>query len=558
MKQFKAAISDIILTSLSCGCKMAHRMWRMFPPTLRRKTFLRFGVPALRQLLTPLSREMKEQILRGEIVLSKEIVGLDGWYDVEYGPEGAFRWSGPVSKMRINLHNKTGFLQLDARYPENIGKRRMIFAGDASVVMDIQGGRRIYWVPIREILTESSTIEMRVEPVFRAASDPRELGIMVSSIRLLPDAVTYAGEVRPANPGAENLALNEIEWATGKAVLASSPPRLRIDLETRCNIKPPCVYCAFDYVKGREELSNHSFQPKTLIDMGPFFQNAKEVLDCSIGEPLMSSHFEALAVLLDTFGKRFDFTTNGQLLNGRLQELMLGRNMIVNVSLEATTAELYSLYRNDRFDLVIDNLSTLCRKKSKFHNLPLVIVAHLAMRSNVGKFEEFANLMSDVGVDAILIRSLNMPRGIHRQDTVRNGRRFSYSEEVLSFQELRAFVQKARIYTEKKGMKFHAELELGEFRARPSNVPICDEPWKKLYFFKRGIHPCCFGSRILFKPDEKGNLSTEEFLWQVWNSSSFQEIRSHLARGELAPYCLENQSCPIVQKRSCKVTENRR
>jgi MoaA/NifB/PqqE/SkfB family radical SAM enzyme len=524
-------------------------MWFILPTNLRRKIFFTFGIPAVRQLLAPLSREMREQILRGEIVLSEEIIGLKGWHDVEYGPEGAFRWSGPVSKILVSPNTKTGFLQLEGRYPEDVGTRRLTFVGDDSVGMDSKGGNRIYSVPIREILIQSNTVEMRVEPVFRAVGDSRELGIMVSSIRVLPDAC--AGDLRPTNRVAENYVLNETEWKTGKTVLTSTPPSLRIDLETRCNIKPPCVYCAFDYVKGKEELSSHSFQPKTLIEMGSFFRNAEVVLDCSIGEPLMSSRFESLAILLDAFGKRFDFTTNGQLLTGKLQELIMGKNVVLCVSLEAATAEHYSLYRNDKFDVVINNLSTLCLRKREHHNLPMVIVAHLAMRSNVGKFEEFANLMCDVGVDAINIRGINLAGGLHLEDIVRNGRRFAYRDEVLSVSELGNFVQKARAYTEKKGMKFYTELDLGEFRAYPSDVPICDEPWKKLYFFKRGITPCCFGARPLFNPDDKGDMPLEEFMWKVWNSAAFQEIRSHLARGELAPYCLEHRSCTIVQKRLC-------
>jgi len=268
----------------------------------------------------------------------------------------------------------------------------------------------------------------------------------------------------------------------GRTCLASCPPRLRIDLEARCNIKPPCAYCDFDYVKGREALSDHAFRPRTLIEMGSFFRRAEAVLDCSIGEPLLSRHFEPLAILMDAFGKRFDFTTNGQLLSKRLQEVVLGRNMIVCVSLEAVTAELYSLYRNDKFDVVIDNLSKLCRRKREHGNLPTVIVAYLAMRSNVGTFEKFVDLMKELGVDAIKIRNLNPSTTTEGKDVVRNGRRFVYGDEVLSLPELKAFVDTARAYTQKKGMEFHAEIDFGEFRAHPSQAPICDEPWKTLYF----------------------------------------------------------------------------
>jgi MoaA/NifB/PqqE/SkfB family radical SAM enzyme len=399
-------------------------------------------------------------------------------------------------------------------------------------------------------VTESNVIDIRVEPAIRPTGDSRELGIMVSAIRVLPaHRPGLAQKWCEIDPAPENLALNEAEWASGETLLASFPPHLRIDLEARCNIKPPCVYCEFEYVKGREALSDHSFQPGTLIEMGSFFRHAETVLDCSIGEPLMSRHFEALAIIMAAFGKRFDFTTNGQLLNKRLQEVVLGRNMVVCVSLEAVTAELYSLYRNEKFDVVIDNLSKLCRRKREHGNLPTVVVAYLAMRSNVGTFEKFVDLMTELGVDAIRIRNLNLSAGMEGKEIVRNGRRFVYRDEVLSLTELKAFVGTARAYTQKKGMEFHADLDLGEFRAHPSQVPICDEPWKTLYFFKRGIFPCCFGHRSLFRADDRGNLPLEEFLWQVWNSKPFQEIRFHLAQGRPAPYCMDSSGCPVVQKR---------
>lgn len=69
--------------------------------------------------------------------------------------------------------------------------------------------------------------------------------------------------------------------------------------------------------------------------------------------------------------------------------------------------------------------------------------------------------------------------------------------------------------------------------------PLCREPWESYYILRRGILPCCYGNPIVAPMDK----------WsETWNSSQLQEIRRHLARGELSPYCRESLGCPIVQR----------
>jgi len=71
-------------------------------------------------------------------------------------------------------------------------------------------------------------------------------------------------------------------------------------------------------------------------------------------------------------------------------------------------------------------------------------------------------------------------------------------------------------------------------------LPICTEPWKRLYILRRGVLPCCYGQYPLEKMDR----------WDgVWNSQILQDIRSELAAGRLHSYCLESGACPIVRKR---------
>lgn len=85
------------------------------------------------------------------------------------------------------------------------------------------------------------------------------------------------------------------------------------------------------------------------------------------------------------------------------------------------------------------------------------------------------------------------------------------------------------------------EKNSGKFR-----IPLCREPWESYYILRRGILPCCHGSQPIAPMSE----------WKTaWNSSQLQEIRWHLSRGKLSPYCLESLSCPIVQKYLAKQKE---
>jgi hypothetical protein len=86
----------------------------------------------------------------------------------------------------------------------------------------------------------------------------------------------------------------------------------------------------------------------------------------------------------------------------------------------------------------------------------------------------------------------------------------------------------------------------------PRNVqspggPLCSEPWKTLYVLRRGIMPCCYATRPLATWDQQQGRPLDQFLRDVLNSAAFQDIRMHLAAGELSEYCRSTPSCPILK-----------
>jgi len=72
-----------------------------------------------------------------------------------------------------------------------------------------------------------------------------------------------------------------------------------------------------------------------------------------------------------------------------------------------------------------------------------------------------------------------------------------------------------------------------------SHLPLCREPWESFYILRRGILPCCHGSKPIAPMSD---------LAKAWNSPQLQKIRHYLSHGKLSPYCLDSISCPIVQR----------
>jgi hypothetical protein len=75
---------------------------------------------------------------------------------------------------------------------------------------------------------------------------------------------------------------------------------------------------------------------------------------------------------------------------------------------------------------------------------------------------------------------------------------------------------------------------LGEDR-----LPLCTEPWERLYVLRRGVLPCSYGSSPIAKMGEYR---------KAWNGPLLQDIRRDLAAGRFHEYCLSAEACPIVRK----------
>ncbi len=444
-------------------------------------------------------------------------------------------------------------------------------------------------------------IEFQLNKTFPRAyypADPRTLGIRVRQPRVHQDAVRHAA-IRSQY---RNSVLNSEELDAGRTELRSTPPSLGIDLHGVCNVKPPCVYCEWDYSKDLEGKNvDTPFTLDTLRDWGPFFDHSVSLVNCSIGEPFMMKNIDDLLDAFGNGGKVLEMTTNGQILTERNIQKLLGRPIDLYISLDAATPLTYSRLRNDTFEKILGNLRRLIAAKGGRTGLPRVHLVFMPMKCNVHELEDFVRLCAELNVDRMVLRPLNYSDSI-ALNWERAGYTFVYKDELLPFETLvRASGRAARLSRDlgvelADQMDFggsmrelfeetfaageegppsghaapahheHVEITPGDrlTAAQPAGSapppienlsvtpsegpmpslgaerrPMCTEPWKSMYILRRGVLPCCYGGAPIAEMNDYR---------EAWNSPLMQGIRGELLKGRFHDYCLKSPACPIVRK----------
>lgn len=463
---------------------------------------------------------------------------LEGCYPVETAAEGSFVWA--PGRFEIRIPHDAHTVGFELAYLGNEGTLRLL---QDDVCVGTASLREGWQECFLSIPRGAERLQLDVAPLRKVEGDDRELGVMIRKITFPEDGPQLA--LRRAV--ADNAVLNDAEYRMGKSELASYPPYLRVTSEVRCNIpetSQACAYCAWDWAKSMET-SAPTFVPAMLDELGGFYRSAHSVGDCSIGEPTMNRRFGEIIARFDRDDKRYSFTTNGQLLVERTRQQLLGKDIDVYVSIDAASAEGFKRYRNDRFEKIIASLRALCAEKKQHHDLPRVVASFIAMRSNTEEIEPYIELMKDVAVDFIKLRTLYLDDNV-APVVNNNGYRYDYYSEVLSSDELAKFAARARNHAARVNMALYVEWE--QFEPEAEGKPLCAEPWKTLYALSRGIMPCCYATEPLARWQDQGDRSLEEFLRDVFNSDEYQTLRRELAAGRLAPYCLNTPSCPVLKR----------
>lgn len=380
-----------------------------------------------------------------------------GFYGLENDDLERFRWMGLRGRIELEPRAEPGFAELRVWGGfHDLRQRLTVEAGGLAEAFELPHGWWTVSVPVPAGCGAITLWADRQLPPSARPGDDRQLAVRVAAPRTHRDAArhrTVAGQLR-------NAVLNTREGLEGRAELASTPTNLGIDMYGVCNVKPPCVYCDWDFAKALEKDDVEApFNLDTLGDYGPFFENAASLVNCSIGEPFMMKDFDAL---LDAFGdgnKLVEMTTNGQILTDRNIGRLLGRRIELYVSLDAATAATYAKLRNDTFDRILANLRRLIAAKGGRGGLPRIHLVFMPMRVNMHELDGFVDLCADLDADRFVLRPLNEIGD--ELDWTRAGHHFVYSRERLDFDTLVRLSARAAARCRRRGVPFSNQLDFG-------------------------------------------------------------------------------------------------
>jgi sulfatase maturation enzyme AslB (radical SAM superfamily) len=465
------------------------------------------------------------------------VIPLGGFYEIERDNNGPFVWAR-ASFMVRTVSSENRFAVEMCTYSEE-GKLSVYSGDQLRLSIALCRGWHTYALDFSDFDTPEISFELN--GVSRIPGDPRELGIMIRTFEAIIDGEAFDG----LRASSENRMQNNAELVSGKDMLESLPPRLRISVETRCNVLPRCIYCEWEWAKLTEGSGALRFTTDTLRSLGPFYDLAEEIVDCSHGEPFLNPHLTNLIQRFVQSGKRFEMTTNGQLLGPRNRAKITDQLLTLYVSIDSASAQGYSLYRNDRFEKVVNNLRILCKEKKQHGDKLRVIVSYIVMPSNIGDLVSFIELMASVGVDGVKLRRLFSQPKMTPRSVMRNGVVFAYENQILDLRSFTDAVHLAEQVSRAASLTVTSELDFITNNVGLGTT-LCREPWETIYVLHRGIHVCCFSKDpITYWPWRNGEPG-DAFLREVWNGPEYRRLRSSLARGELHPSCFDRPSCPIV------------
>jgi len=313
--------------------------------------------------------------------------------------------------------------------------------------------------PGRLLLTLNKVFPAKYHP-----DDDRELGVRIGPAAFHDDAVKH----RDAEFFLINAVLNDREMRQRKTSLESYPTNLGIDIWGRCNIKPHCVYCTWDMMKVLEGDNVEAVvDDRTLEGYGPFFKSARQLVNCSIGEPLLSPRFQEILDLCQRHGKTAEIATNGQAFTPRTIQALSGKPVRLYVSLDAATKETYAKIRNDKWDEIVPNLMLLNEERKKADNILKIYMVFIPMKVNRGDLEAYFQLCRKIEADSLVLRPL-LNLGNPKIEEDRCGYHFNYKDEMLKWEELQDIFRLCEVYSKTYGVFVYNQFDFGlETQARP-------------------------------------------------------------------------------------------
>lgn len=284
------------------------------------------------------------------------------------------------------------------------------------------------------------------------------------------------------------------------------PSNMLIEPTNACNLKCPGCPTGSGILKRKKGyMSFENF--KLIIDECK--NNLEMAMLWNYGEPFLNKDLFKMIKYARSKDIKVVTSTNAHFLPGKINKLIDSKINKVMISLDGATKETYEKYRqNGNFEIVIDSIKELCKKKDEklFVELQFIIMQH--NEHEIGKIKKIAK---ELVVDKLSLKS-------------------------AWFLDKR--LEEKFKYIIPKNKKYQRKIEASGY---------CIKPWYHMVIQWNGdVAPCCYDADCNIN---LGNVF-DKGVRAIWNGKKFKNLRKTMKKqykGEkLIPIC---QKCPELSKR---------
>ncbi|MBQ1783419.1 MAG: radical SAM protein [Gammaproteobacteria bacterium] len=195
------------------------------------------------------------------------------------------------------------------------------------------------------------------------------------------------------------------------------PSQLIVDLTEICNLK--CIHCPHPQFKLSEHYAGRLLEVALNTKLADEVRTDSDgscqyIRYTSNGEPLSHPHaHEMIQYAVDHSGTFVTLTTNGTILNERKMEQLLDSGLhMIDISIDALSADTYSKIRGGRLDQVDRNVRRLAQRIQQDKFRTKLVVSFIRQPLNSHEADDFVRYWQDLGIDQVLIRDLHTAAGV--------------------------------------------------------------------------------------------------------------------------------------------------
>lgn len=204
-----------------------------------------------------------------------------------------------------------------------------------------------------------------------------------------------------------------IDWQKKKTIAPIAPIVMQIELSNLCNIK--CLMCSFfsPFVNkdALNSYENDRFISNDIISkLDSLLQQTLYVSLFGYGEPLIHPNFKECIEKIGKYKVFSTFFTNAKKLDKKTAELLVDQNVgKITISFTGANKDVYeNIYLGNNFEDVLSNIKYLSDyKKLRNKKYPIIEVNSLGFQSHVNELDKFMELMSEIGVNNVILHPLN-------------------------------------------------------------------------------------------------------------------------------------------------------